>query len=77
MNGLYAKLDKLRKLYDSESIEEVVDDVISWRIRFNRLIELQNKVMVSESGYKEMRAIQLEFRHDLVRQRARRNRVWE
>jgi hypothetical protein len=75
VSELYAKLDKLRKLYGSESIEEIVDDVIAWRLRFNRLVELQNKVMVSEADYDEMRAIQQEFRHDLARQRARRLRV--
>jgi hypothetical protein len=72
VSGLYAKLDKLRKLYGSDSIEEIVDDVIAWRLRFNRLVELQNKVMVTESDYDEMRAIQQEFRHDQARQRARR-----
>jgi hypothetical protein len=75
VNGLLEKLDRLRQLYGSDSIEEIVDDVIAWRLRFNRLIELQNKVLVSEADYEEMRAIQQEFRHDLVRQRARRLRV--
>jgi hypothetical protein len=75
VSGLYAKLDKLRKLYGSDSIEEIVDDVIAWRLRFNRLVELQNKVIVSESDYDEMRAIQQQFRCDLERQRARRFRV--
>jgi hypothetical protein len=56
VSGLYAKLDKLRQLYGSDSIEEIVDDVIAWRLRFNRLVELQNKVMLSESDYDEMRA---------------------
>jgi hypothetical protein len=75
VNGLLEKLDRLRQLYGSDSIEEIFDDVIAWRLRFNRLIELQNKVLVSEADYEEMRAIQQEFRHDLVRQRARRLRV--
>jgi hypothetical protein len=75
VNGLYEKLDKLRKLYGSDSIEQIVDDVIAWRLRFNRLIELQNKAMLSEADYDEMRAIQQEFRHDLARQSARGLRV--
>jgi hypothetical protein len=72
VSGLYAKLDRLRQLYGSDSIEEIVDDVIAWRLRFNRLVELQNKVMLSESDYDEMRAIQQQCRCDLARQRARR-----
>jgi hypothetical protein len=73
VNGLYAKLDELRRLYGTESIETVIDDVIAWRKRFNRLIDLQNKVLVTQSDYEEMRAIQQQFRCDQARQRARRS----
>jgi hypothetical protein len=70
--GFYEKLDKLRQLYGSEPIEKIVDEIIAWRIRFNRLVQLQNTVTLSVSELQEMRAIQQQFRHDLASQRARR-----
>jgi hypothetical protein len=44
VSGLYDKLDELCRLYGSELAEDVLDDVIAWRKRFNRLVELQSKV---------------------------------
>jgi hypothetical protein len=71
VSGLYDKLDELRKLYGSESVESVLDEVIAWRKRFNRLIELQNQIGMSPLDYEEMRAIQRQFRCDFAKQKAR------
>jgi hypothetical protein len=72
VSGLYDKLDELRRLYGSESIEPVLDEVIAWRKRFNRLIELQNQIVLNTLDYEEMRAIQREFRCDFAKQKALR-----
>jgi hypothetical protein len=57
VSGLYDKLDELCRLYGSESAEAVLDDVIAWRRRFNRLDELQSKVTQTVCEYEEMQAI--------------------
>jgi hypothetical protein len=42
VNGLYEKLDELRQLYGSESIEEILDGINRRRTRINRMVELQS-----------------------------------
>jgi hypothetical protein len=56
-------------------MEDMLGEIIAWRKRFNRLVELQSEVTLSVKEYEEMRAIQQEFRHDLARQKARRRFV--
>ena len=75
VSGLYEKLSKLRDLYGCESVEEILDDIITWRERFNRLVELQTKELLTVCEYQEMQAIQREFRQDFEKQKARRRLV--
>jgi hypothetical protein len=73
VSGLYDKLDELRRLYRSETIEAVLDDVIAWRERFNRLVELQSKVTVSVHELREFQVLKEHWKQylaDLARQKA-------
>ena len=45
VSGLYDKLDELRQLCGSESIEEILDVTIDLKRRLNRTAELQGKVV--------------------------------
>jgi hypothetical protein len=53
----------------------VLDEIIAWRERFNRLVELRSKLTVSAAEHYEMLAIQQEFRRDMAKQKALRRLV--
>jgi hypothetical protein len=62
VNGLYRKLDRIRQLYDSEHIEDVLDDIIDQKLCLNRLVELQSKVMLSAEELAEFQSIRRQFK---------------
>ena len=73
MSGLYEKLDELRKLYGSESIEEILDGIIDRRRRLNRMIELQRKVALSRHELDEFQVLKRQWQQyldDLAKQKA-------
>src|SRR5262249_15985352 len=62
VSGLYEKLDELRKLRGSESIEEILDGVINRQRRFNRVIELESKVVLNVHKLKEFQVLRRKFK---------------
>jgi hypothetical protein len=51
VTGLYTQLDELRQLYGSDSAEDVLTSIIARKKRYNRLVELQSKMMLSTAEY--------------------------
>jgi hypothetical protein len=73
VNGLYDKLDELRRLHGSESIEEILNGIIDRRRRINRMAELQGKVALIFHELREYEVLKQEYRQylaDLARQKA-------
>jgi predicted CopG family antitoxin len=61
VSGLYEQLDELRKLYGSESIEEILRGIIGRRRRLNRMIELQSNVALSGRELNEFQVLKRQW----------------
>jgi hypothetical protein len=78
VNGLYRKLDRIRQLYGSEHIEDVLDDIIERKEHLNRVVELQSKVMLSADELAEFHSIRQQFKlyvANLARQKAQERMI--
>jgi hypothetical protein len=61
VKGLYNQLDELRKLCRPKSIEEILAGLIDRKKRFNRLVELQSKALVSDEEKQEIKHLRRMF----------------
>jgi hypothetical protein len=75
---IYRKLDRLRQLYGSDYIEDILTEIIVQKEQLNRLVELKSKVMLSVAELAEFQSIQQEFQRyiaNLARQKAAQDRA--
>jgi hypothetical protein len=73
VSGIYYLLDERRKLYGSDSIEEILAGVIDRKRRLNRLVELKAIGMVTVEQHHEiefLERVQRRYIHNLVKHRA-------
>jgi hypothetical protein len=73
VNRIYYLLDELRKLYDSDSVEEILSDIINRRRRLNRLVELKSFGWVTTEQHREieyLERVRRRYVDTLVRQKA-------
>jgi hypothetical protein len=62
VSGLYEKLDELRKLSGSESMEEILDGMIDRQKRLDHMAELQSHVMLTAHEMREFQVLKQPFR---------------